>query len=814
MKRWLTSLAIIIVSATTLVSYSIEISHSRLIHAQESLLPDHTAQELLISSDAISSDVLKSQLRSLQKDFAIDEIERLPTSETQFRVRFRDNTNLADIIANTTHQLKVEPNYLLQAEALPTDQYYASEQWYLNNTGQSFHRNGSTTQAGTAGIDINWQTSFSNSAERGEGTIVAIIDSGIVDLHSELTSQLWTNPSELNDSIDNDNNGLVDDTHGWNFFDNTNKLTDGLGHGTQAAGLIAANGNTQGIIGVAPQTKIMVLKVLDDNGNGSTSDVVQAIHYAVNQGANVINMSFGGANAMTAPLISACNDALQAGVVLVAAAGNSNLDIVAHNFAPAAVPGVIVAAASDSNGQRASFSNYGNKVDLTAPGIALLTTRAGTNSEPSSQVIGSTSNPNGYIVVTGTSFSAPLVSGAAALLKGQNPQWTVDQIRTRLQNSSTDMGSVGKDPLFGYGRLNVEAALGIVLTPPTNQAPIVATPTLSKSSILNNATDSTVLTITATDPEDQALTINGSGSIFANITFTQPTPNTFVSTALTTNAAAGSYPITIAVSDGTTSTITSISLTVVDTPAILDIIQPTSEQSFTTTATALSLSGQASNVHHILINNLALTTFIAGGDEWEITVPLSIGTNTFNVEGYASDNRLIIADSLIITRTAPAPTPEPSPSPTPTPTPTPDPLPTITESPAPIITPEPQPTASEEPVTPRRTKKSSRRSILDYLPLETTIIPASQATFPDVPTTHFAFTQVSDLAVKGSVSGHNGLFHPNYHVSRGEFLKIALRDAGLVSTTCSTQPSPFTDTTTSSFAAEINCAYAFGLLSP
>ena len=80
MKRWLTSLAIIIVSATTLVSYSIEISHSRLIHAQESLLPDHTAQELLISSDAISSDVLKSQLRSLQKDFAIDEIERLPTT--------------------------------------------------------------------------------------------------------------------------------------------------------------------------------------------------------------------------------------------------------------------------------------------------------------------------------------------------------------------------------------------------------------------------------------------------------------------------------------------------------------------------------------------------------------------------------------------------------------------------------------------------------------------------------------------------------------------------------------------------------------
>jgi len=265
----------------------------------------------------------------------------------------------------------VEPNYIRRAMAVapPTDTFFDSL-WGLYNTGQRV--NGTSGREG-ADIDIleAWEKTTDCSS-----TIIAIIDSGIDLNHPDLKNNLWTNPGEIADNgIDDDGNGYVDDIHGWNFVDNNNDLSDSNDHGTHAAGVIAAHGNnSEGITGVCWSAKIMPLKFLDTHGTGSSVDEINAIEYAVANGAKIINASFGEEGYLTGEY-NAIQAAGNAGLLFISAAGNFGFDNDAQSLEEKTYPGsydldnIISVAASDQSERLPSWSNYGAAtVDVAAPG--------------------------------------------------------------------------------------------------------------------------------------------------------------------------------------------------------------------------------------------------------------------------------------------------------------------------------------------------------------------------------------------------------------------------------------------------------------
>ncbi len=326
----------------------------------------------------------------------------------------------------------------------------------------------------------------------GSGIVVAVLDSGVDLDHPELVDNVWVNPGEIglddngNDKrfngIDDDNNGFPDDWRGWDFIGpNINTPTedndpdDGDGHGTHVAGIVGAeqgiditiDGVLTDIIGVAPDVRIMPVKVLDDNpsGNGASGDifaVTQGIQYAVDNGADVISMSFGTAN--EANLIDpeqgdivyqALKAAYEAGVILVSSAGNSGASGVSTRNYPSSYTEVIAVGASDINDARVCFSNIGSYLELMAPGAKSWDC----NDSQSRFGIISTHTDAGYKSIGGTSMAAPHVSGLIALLLQQDSNRTPAQVREILQKSTTDLGDVGKDDYYGYGLADAYAAL-------------------------------------------------------------------------------------------------------------------------------------------------------------------------------------------------------------------------------------------------------------------------------------------------------------------------------------------------------------------
>jgi subtilisin family serine protease len=261
-----------------------------------------------------------------------------------------------------------------------------------------------------------------NFTQGSSDLIVADIDSGTNLSHPDLQANLWTNPNESNSQpgADRDGNGYANDVHGYDFYANDGNPEDENGHGTHTAGTIAAAKNDIGVIGVAPNVKIMTLRFLGPNGEGSTQGAIQAVNYAVKMGAKVISASWGG-GAYSAYLAQAIQNAQAAGVVFVAAAGNEAKNLRYTTTYPAMYPGVISVAATDANDQLASFSNFGvNEVMVAAPGVKIYSTYLN----------------QGYTALSGTSMATPQVSGAIALALSRNPTMTVDQIRTQLCNTS------------------------------------------------------------------------------------------------------------------------------------------------------------------------------------------------------------------------------------------------------------------------------------------------------------------------------------------------------------------------------------------
>jgi predicted CXXCH cytochrome family protein len=300
---------------------------------------------------------------------------------------------------------------------------------------------------------------------RGEGVTVAVIDTGIDLGHPDLSDAIWSNLGEIgtdasgNDKrtngIDDDQDGYVDNWQGWNFLDNTSAVTDLNGHGTHSAGIIAARMDNQaGIAGIAPLARIMPLKALDNSGSGTYLGVAKAIVYAVDHGAKIINLGFGG-SANSAALLAATDYAYAHGVTIVAAAGNGGANAVLY---PAANPHVLAVSALDASLVPAAFSNYGAGISLSAPGSAIYSTW------PSGQ----------YGQLSGTSMSAAEISGVAALLASQPQFNTPDAIRAALVGTALDLGDPGFDVHFGNGLVQAYEALYYGGTLPT---PDPTTPT-------------------------------------------------------------------------------------------------------------------------------------------------------------------------------------------------------------------------------------------------------------------------------------------------------------------------------------------------
>jgi thermitase len=316
----------------------------------------------------------------------------------------------------------VEPDYVAHALATPNDPSYP-QQWHLP-----------IIQA-----PIAW-----NSATGNLSVSIAMIDSGVDPSHPDLAAHL---------------------VPGWSFLTGTSNTRDVLGHGTQTAGTAAAIGNNAvGVTGVAWNVSITPLVVLDSTNFASYSNIASAIQYAADHGVRVANISIGGTSP-SATLQSAVNYAWNKGTVVIAAAGNYGTSAPIY---PGACTNVLAVTATDNTDTITSWSSYGTWVSLAAPGLNIVTTAMG----------------GGYGAASGTSFSAPIVAGVAALVLSVNPSLTASQIASVLEMSADDLGPAGWDQAYGWGRVNAARAVSLAkgntfitlgTPPPTDTIPPAVT---------------------------------------------------------------------------------------------------------------------------------------------------------------------------------------------------------------------------------------------------------------------------------------------------------------------------------------------------
>jgi hypothetical protein len=276
---------------------------------------------------------------------------------------------------------------------------------------------------------------------RGRGAIIALIDTGVDLNHQAIGQYIWTDNVEAPDGVDNDNDGLIDDTHGWDFVDGDNLPNDVVadpqesvaGHGTFIAGIISL---------VAPEARIMPVRAFPPDGYGDEFAIASAIKYATDNGANIINLSFG-ADQVSSVLADAITYAKENGVLMIAASGNENSEKPQY---PAISPDVLAVSAIDLASHKAQFSNFGPHVDVSAPGVQLISAYPGASGD-------------GYALWSGTSFAAPFAVAEAALIRALDPDHP--DIKKAIEDNAINID--GENPGFagklGRGRINILKAL-------------------------------------------------------------------------------------------------------------------------------------------------------------------------------------------------------------------------------------------------------------------------------------------------------------------------------------------------------------------
>ena len=328
------------------------------------------------------------------------------------------------------------------ANAAAANDPLLSEQWALNDPAA-----------------IGAQEAWTQSS--GAGVLVAVLDTGIQLDHPDLAANVWTNPGEIpGNGRDDDSDGIVDDVHGANMFDLNANVNDDNGHGTHVAGIIAARqGNGIGGSGVAPDAKILPVKVLDSTMSGNTDTLAAGIRYAVDRGAKILNVSVN-TDSPTDTVTAAVRYAGEHGAIIVASAGNNgrNIDLVPSYPASLTDPAVFAIGAEDEDGLLWQLSNTGKlSVDLAAPGEHIASTATGSK----------------YQSRTGTSAAAPFVAGSLALLAAARPDLPMSVLKAVISETTRHTSLL--DSVLGGGRLDVGAAMHKALTGrPWRTAPATA----------------------------------------------------------------------------------------------------------------------------------------------------------------------------------------------------------------------------------------------------------------------------------------------------------------------------------------------------
>jgi subtilisin family serine protease len=340
----------------------------------------------------------------------------------------------------------------------PTSHYLSS----VGSWGQKF-----PDQWGLAhvGFDQSPQSAWRLIKSDAQPVTVAVIDTGLDWNHRNIDWQnIWFNPNEKpNNGVDDDHNGYIDDVIGYDFFERDNRPWDYDGHGTMVAGIIAGSWkDPDGMAGINPFAKLMILKAVNNFGTTRTSYLAEAITYAANNGARVINLSVGGEGDASVAL-QAIDYAYSKGVVIVVAAGNEGVEI--KNYGIAMSDKILLVGATGLDDQRLGFSNWGN-ISVAAPGLDILSLRARRTDTmlgiadakyvPGTNYVGQDKR---YYRASGTSFSAPFVSGLASLMIANDPTLTNQQVMNIIKSTARDVGTPGVDQFTGYGILDAQAAL-------------------------------------------------------------------------------------------------------------------------------------------------------------------------------------------------------------------------------------------------------------------------------------------------------------------------------------------------------------------
>ena len=322
-----------------------------------------------------------------------------------------------------------EPNYVYRATATPNDPLF-DEQYGLHNVGQL---------GGLPDADIDapegWDAGGLSAFSASGGATIGLVDTGIAANHEDLAGKVAICAGVRSFGLSLLGIPLLDDPTIV-----SGRCADDNGHGTHVAGIAAARANNGlGIAGVAFNSPLAVCKALNSAGAGTLVAIANCIAYLSGQGVKIISMSLGGPGSQT--LAGAVAGAVARGALIIAAAGNDGTAML--NF-PAAYPQVVSVAAVDRFGRRAPFSNANADVEVAAPGVDIM----------------STWSDGGYRTESGTSMAAPFVAGVAALIAGRDPAGGAPAWRARLTSAVDDLGAPGRDPQFGFGRVNLAKALG------------------------------------------------------------------------------------------------------------------------------------------------------------------------------------------------------------------------------------------------------------------------------------------------------------------------------------------------------------------
>ncbi|OGQ36013.1 MAG: hypothetical protein A3F16_08710 [Deltaproteobacteria bacterium RIFCSPHIGHO2_12_FULL_43_9] len=377
------------------------------------LLPDNVSVE-----DGIkyySDDTLKPVVEYAEPNYRSGEITGWPVSPKM------SQEQLSSILTDRLHL------------SVTSDPFF-KDQWALLNKKHA---------------DINILPAWERS--KGNNTIiVAVVDTGVDYLHPDLIENIWINKGEIpGDGIDNDQNGYIDDIHGYNMLGRNADVMDVDGHGSHVSGTIGAlTNNSVGVAGINWNVQIMALRAVPGDGDETDADVIESFMYAARNGARVINCSFGKYESGIA-VKDTIDEIGKLGVLVVAAAGNSaeNVDKIPSYPAAFTSTNLITVAATDSDDSLVWWSNYGaESVDLAAPGDYIV----------------STTNKNTYSFYSGTSMATPHVAGSAALLLSINPNLDAEELKDILMKSTTQLDELN-GVVKSEGRLNLGAATGLLL---------------------------------------------------------------------------------------------------------------------------------------------------------------------------------------------------------------------------------------------------------------------------------------------------------------------------------------------------------------